>query len=665
MRKAGEAKPVHFLHIGKTGGTAVKHALKGHVDTGYYKVQLHPHGVRLRDIPVGEKVFFILRDPISRFISGFNSRKRKGQPRHHFPWSPGEEIAFKLFDTPNALGKALLSENEEIRNRAVEAMHSIQHVNSTYSNWLESRPYFLSRIADIFSIGFQETLAADFAILKKKLGLPETVDLPQDEVQSHRSPRDLDTHLDKEVIENLQRYYADDYDFIELCRKWRQMAVPFTSPAFIIGVPRSGTTLLASLLNRHPDICVTPESHFFRHVKRFQNNSSDFISKWPDSGKELLSSIEERHYELFGTEPDEIIRQIDAAKPLPRDVFMKLGEVYAANKRKLGWIEKTPDHINYIKDIRNLFPDAKIIHIVRDGRDVAMSLCKTNWPWQSKSYVENLLQWSRSVKYAKDQLEADKNTYCLRFEDLLADPYDFLRQICNFLSIKFYEEMLIPDGSEQQLIEKGTLCKNNIMHPVNNQNSRKWEQNLSHEMKLLSQMISGDELFEYGYSVACQHNEEYAGNVRVPIGGAKIGEVLDKVLKYFVGKGLNVTCDTVKMQQWQENALDRFWLVGESFFEVLENQGRLHCIYILAYLRRKLSRMRARGIKLVWFYHGDESKTQSWKLRNVTERLVAQHASLIICNCQMQESCKTSGLFDVRGDVVTHNFHLERVERLF
>ena len=76
---------VHFLHIRKTGGTAVKHALKSHLRTRRYLIFLHKHNVKLKDVPVGDKVFFFLRDPVSRFVSGFYSKQRRGRPSLFLP----------------------------------------------------------------------------------------------------------------------------------------------------------------------------------------------------------------------------------------------------------------------------------------------------------------------------------------------------------------------------------------------------------------------------------------------------------------------------------------------------------------------------------------------------------------------------------------------------
>jgi hypothetical protein len=215
-------KNVHLLHIGKTGVTAIKYALKPHLVTPYYVIKLHPHRVKLRDIPRGDYVIFFLRDPITRFVSGFYSRKRQGQPRFSFPWSHDERIAFEKYDTPNRLATTISSEDENERDSAIKAMQSIGHIKSSYWEWFESESYFLSRLSDILFMGFQETLSEDFERLKLKLGLPENVKLPTDEINAHQNPSDIDKTLDQTAIENLKEWYASDYAFIRLCKQYIQ-----------------------------------------------------------------------------------------------------------------------------------------------------------------------------------------------------------------------------------------------------------------------------------------------------------------------------------------------------------------------------------------------------------------------------------------------------------
>jgi hypothetical protein len=210
---------VHFLHIGKTGGTASKSSIRGYENSGDYEIVLRDHYVDLADIPRGEKVIFFVRDPVSRFVSGFYGRWRKDQPRHNIPWSPGEQAAFTRFRTPNELAVALSSDDKELQAAAVSAFQSIEHVGQPQWLWFRSESYFLSRKSDILFIGFQETLSADFSLLKRILNLPRAVSLPDDGVIAHRNPADLDKRLDPEAIRNLKAWYWRDYRFLELCRE--------------------------------------------------------------------------------------------------------------------------------------------------------------------------------------------------------------------------------------------------------------------------------------------------------------------------------------------------------------------------------------------------------------------------------------------------------------
>lgn len=203
---------VHFLHIGKTGGSAIKHALDGRQETSRYSITLHGHEVSLREIPRGERVFFFLRDPVSRFISGFYSRRRKGQPRYFSEWSPTEEAVFEAFETPSRLACAL-ADGDVL---ALRAMTDVEHFRS-FSAWCGDLAYFQSRLHDVLFIGFQERLDADFALLKRILDLPRVATLPADDVQAHRNPANLDRTLDVRGLTAIRDWYRDDIDFVRFC----------------------------------------------------------------------------------------------------------------------------------------------------------------------------------------------------------------------------------------------------------------------------------------------------------------------------------------------------------------------------------------------------------------------------------------------------------------
>jgi len=210
-------RKIHVLHIGKTGGSAVKDALREYPETRRYEILLHKHHTKLVDIPGGEGTIFFLRDPVSRFVSGFYSRQRQGQPRISIPWSAEEKLAFEHFDTPNDLAVAINSTDTVERDWALQAMRTIGHVKTSYWDWFQNEEYLRSRVSDIFFIGFQERLDEDFEILKSKLGLPENLTLPKDEIRAHKNPLGLDKTLTDEARSNLNEWYKRDFEFIALC----------------------------------------------------------------------------------------------------------------------------------------------------------------------------------------------------------------------------------------------------------------------------------------------------------------------------------------------------------------------------------------------------------------------------------------------------------------
>ncbi|MEM8705993.1 MAG: hypothetical protein AAGE98_06015 [Actinomycetota bacterium] len=202
---------VHLLHIGKTGGTALKHAL-GELDLGpRRRIVLHPHGVRLADIPTGDGVVFVVRDPVDRFVSGFLSRQRQGRPRYHSAWRGVEEAAFGRFDSPESLALGLL--DEATRPMAVEAMNGIRHVGDRLTDVLGSCDELRARQDDIVFAGRLERLDEDLGALARALGVDE-VALPSDPVQAHRSPAPPPS-LSRAAVESLRNWYADDQAILD------------------------------------------------------------------------------------------------------------------------------------------------------------------------------------------------------------------------------------------------------------------------------------------------------------------------------------------------------------------------------------------------------------------------------------------------------------------
>ncbi len=199
-------------------------------------------------------------------------------------------------------------------------------------------------------------------------------------------------------------------------------------PIFIVGMPRSGTTLVRMILNSHSKIAIAPETHFFLLFwsKRFRygnlRRDDNFQRLWNDLTKckyfrDLrLNNVQNIYNELFAGE-----RSYKA-------IFEKLLKQYAKQNNKIRWGEKTPGHIKYLHTILSFYPYAKIIHVIRDPRDVALSLKKV--PWNAGDVFINSKFWNQCINTPKKLGLTNSNLYIeVKYEDLVINPKDILEII--------------------------------------------------------------------------------------------------------------------------------------------------------------------------------------------------------------------------------------------
>jgi len=220
LQKRTGATVLHFIHIRKTAGTAIRQTISrkakysGKVlSSGGFLIQAHGHEFTLQDVKPGEKAFFVVRDPIQRFISGFYSRKRMGKPQNYNPWTEGEQKAFTWFENPDQLGLALASEAD--RSKAVFALRHIKHVNSSYYDWFINDAYLRENLDKILFVLCQEDLDADFiraqAAHNIQLGA-----LIKDPKRAHKNPTAVKKELSEESRKQLMDWFQPEYQFLNL-----------------------------------------------------------------------------------------------------------------------------------------------------------------------------------------------------------------------------------------------------------------------------------------------------------------------------------------------------------------------------------------------------------------------------------------------------------------
>lgn len=219
LRSTGRRRVVYFLHIGKAAGSQVKQMMaQVNRQGGSVHMKAQSHDVTLADLPEPSDYFFSIRDPISRFRSGFYSRKRRGRPLNDIAWTPHEETAFANFEHAADLAEALFAPGEQ-GMKAAAAMKSIRHTAQDQIDWF-------ALAGDIFTVRppiwvlRQEHLEADLNILIERLGLDFTPEPRRDAKGAHANDYSGIPELTETGIANLKRWYAQDFAFYEAVETW-------------------------------------------------------------------------------------------------------------------------------------------------------------------------------------------------------------------------------------------------------------------------------------------------------------------------------------------------------------------------------------------------------------------------------------------------------------
>lgn len=211
-------------------------------------------------------------------------------------------------------------------------------------------------------------------------------------------------------------------------------------PFFVVGSDRSGTTLLRLMLNAHPRLHVPRESGFLIEL------TAVLPIARPLDGAETARAVEiiVSHPRWGDLELDaDALRAAVAALPTPtlRDVAASVFRLSAARARKPRWGDKTPGYVAIIPTLATVFPEARFIHLIRDARDVCLSLRNRAW----RGGLPNQARfWARQVGAgiaAGRRLPADRYLE-LAYEDLVLDPPATLTRACTFLDEAFDERML-------------------------------------------------------------------------------------------------------------------------------------------------------------------------------------------------------------------------------
>ncbi len=273
---------------------------------------------------------------------------------------------------------------------------------------------------------------------------------------------------------------------------------------FIVGRGRSGSTLLRSLFDAHPQVMIPLESRFVQ----FLYYKYPLEKKWtPETAKQIIQELG-HSFEPPRLDKENLTKQI--TNHISDLSFGKICKLIYLNshtefpKEEIHAIgDKNPRYTFFIPQLLKIFPNAKFIHLIRDYRDnvTAIQRAGSNINESSNIYFA-MGRWKLYNRIVdKYQKRFPDNFYTVRFEDLITDPEKEMKSLCNFLTLDFRPEMLNYHKHISKYFKDdgfNTLHKS-LQTPFDQSKIGEWKNILSHREIIRCEILAGNLPIKYGY----------------------------------------------------------------------------------------------------------------------------------------------------------------------
>jgi hypothetical protein len=267
-------------------------------------------------------------------------------------------------------------------------------------------------------------------------------------------------------------------------------------PVIVLGVGRSGTTLLRVMLDRSSQIAIPYESFFVTPLAHRHGSRPNIDSFADDLG---------RFYQLFewGISPEDVRPRLHEGMTTG-EAIAAVFEVYAQHEGKPRWGDKTPLYMQHLPLLERLFPDAIWVHLVRDGRDAALSFLELPEGFSGKSWALPRTPGQFAARWRTEILSARRlgahvgGRYLeLRYEDLVTEPERELKRVCEHASLAWEPAML----EHADVPEVSSMPEHrNIAQPPT-PGLRDWRSQMSREDALTFEQVAGDVLRRGDYEL--------------------------------------------------------------------------------------------------------------------------------------------------------------------
>jgi hypothetical protein len=267
---------------------------------------------------------------------------------------------------------------------------------------------------------------------------------------------------------------------------------------FVVGCPRSGTTLLSLMIHAHPRLAIPPETRFLLTSWRGRERFGDLSTL--RQRKALARSCVRRGSRIrdLGLDPQETFRAILDAPATIGSAYGTVFRLFAERHGAARWGDKRPAYFQEVDVLLRLFPDAQIVSIVRDVRASVASLKRM--PWWPYDSVGSMATWSQAEYCARrDQRRLPADTFhVVRYESLVAEPERELRTLCDFLTEEFDPSMLAP-SQVHDIVPAGKVWHDNLARSVSTDRVASWQSGLEPWEIGLLETVLRRKLERWGY----------------------------------------------------------------------------------------------------------------------------------------------------------------------
>ena len=272
-------------------------------------------------------------------------------------------------------------------------------------------------------------------------------------------------------------------------------------PFFVLGAQRSGTTMLRLMLNNHPRLAVPHETVFITQFFRKLPQYGDLAQA--ENMRRLLDEIAAHTLVVRG----ELIPDKDAVLARQPRTYAELIDAimtcYAEARGKARWGDKTPYYTPDMDILHAIFPKAKFVQILRDGRDVALSQRKIEWCSTNSFRLAQDWTWKTTLCHKLGRVLGPEHYLEIRYEELVRDPRAVLTQVCDFLRESFDEQMLHYHETAKNVVPGESLkWHQNSVRAPDASKIFAWKDSLPESDRIIFEEIAGDTLEYFGYERA-------------------------------------------------------------------------------------------------------------------------------------------------------------------